>query len=151
MLISQLDIGHVFEYMPVIGGEGELGIKLSSDTELISCILDIDYCIMDSNFVVNQLCSISNLTIDEKDFVKTNIKLSGLAIGEVFQVSGLYGLLSTYCKTRFKVFGGIICAALTTPTQMIPNIDVNDLGFAYDYNGLPDEGLRRIDLSSIKE
>lgn len=151
MIVSQVNIGNIFEYIPIIGGESELGIRLlgeSAETsQIIYCVLDVDYCIMDPDFEVLMLDSIEKLTIKDELVEKTKSKLLDLEDGKVFQVSGPYGLLSTYCKTKFKVFGGIICATLTTPTQILFNVDVNDLGPTSDYNGLPDEGLRRIDTT----
>lgn len=151
MIVSQVNPGNIFEYIPVIGGESELGIRLlgeSDETNLIYCVLDVDYCIMDPNFEVLVLDSIDKLTINDKFLTKNKIDLSDVKSGMVFQVSGPYGLLSTYCKTNFKVFSGIICATLTTPTQILYNVDVNDLGPTNNYNGLHDEGLRRIDITT---
>jgi hypothetical protein len=149
MKVSEVKIGNIFEYIPVIGGESELGIRLneSEDIQLINCILDVDYCIMDQDFEVLELMSIDELKINEEELLKQKMKLSNVNNNYVFQVSGLYGLLSTYCKTNFRVLGGIICAALMTPTQMFSHIEVNDLGPTGDFNGLPDEGIRRIDIS----
>ena len=44
MKVSEVKIGNIFEYIPVIGGESELGIRLneSEDIKLINCILDVD-------------------------------------------------------------------------------------------------------------
>ena len=149
MKISEVKIGNVFEYIPVIGGESELGIRLnvSEDAQLINCILDVDYCIMDPDFEVLVLNSITELKINDETLLRQKMKLSNVNNNYAFQVSGPYGLLSTYCKTKYKVLGGIICAALTTPTQMFSNVEINDLGPTGDYNGLPDEGIRRIDIS----
>lgn len=149
MNVSEVKIGNVFEYIPVIGGESELGIRLnvSEDIQLINCILDVDYCIMDPDFEVLVLMSIEKLKINDEEFSRQKMKLSNVNNNYVFQVSGLYGLLSTYCKTKYKVLGGIVCAALTTPTQIFSNVEVNDLGPTGNFNGMPDEGIRRIDIS----
>jgi hypothetical protein len=150
MIVSQINSGNIFEYTPIIGGESEIGIRILGECketiQFVYCILDIDYCIMDPDFEVLTLNSIDKITIDDQPISKTKLKLSDVDINMVFQVSGPYGLLSTYCKTKFKVFSGIICVSLTTPTQIFHNVSVNDLGKVSDYNGLPDEGLHRIEI-----
>lgn len=157
MIVSQINPGNIFEYVPVAGGESEIGIRIIGDCKdtiqsyknqikFVYCILDIDYCIMDPEFEVSVLNTIDKIMIDDQPILKTKMKLSDVNVNMVFQVSGPYGLLSTYCKTKFKVFGGTICVSLTTPTQIFCDVNVNDLGKVSDYNGLPDEGLRRIEI-----